>query len=127
MSGYCESVIRRNAAVPIEQTRVFSTAKDNQDTVRVRICQGESRRLDENEGLGEIELTGLRRAPRGQVQIGVTFEIAADGTLGVTAKDLETGRAQVVRINLVGGVPDEDIRGMRSRQVDMMRRAGRGA
>ena len=37
---------------------MFSTAKDNQDAIHVRICQGESRKLAENQGLGEIQLTG---------------------------------------------------------------------
>ncbi len=122
VSGFCESVIRRNSAIPVEQTRMFSTARDDQEVVRVRIYQGESRRLDENEGLGEIELSGIRPAPRGQIQIGVTFEIAADGTLAVRAKDLETGKEQTVRINLVGGVPEEEIRAMQRRQAALARR-----
>jgi molecular chaperone DnaK len=116
VNGYCEVVIKRNAAIPVEQTRVFSTAQDGQVLVKVRICQGESRRLDENQALGEIELSGLRAAARGDVKIGVTFVIDADGTLGVRAKDLETGREQTVRINLLGGMPDEEVQQMKARQ-----------
>ena len=41
--------------------------------------QGESERAEENELLGEFILTGLRRAPKGEVEIEVTFEINADG------------------------------------------------
>jgi molecular chaperone DnaK len=119
VGGFCEGVIKRNAAIPVEQTKIFSTARDDQDTVAVRICQGESRRLAENQGLGEIELSGLRRAPRGEVKIGVTFMIDADGTLGVRAQDLATGREQTIRINLVGGVPEEEIRRMMARQEAM--------
>jgi len=122
VGGFCESVIKRNAAIPVEQTRIFSTAQDNQRIVRVRIFQGESRRLDENQGLGEIELAGLRAASRGKVKIGVTFEIGADGTLGVRAKDLETGREQSVSIKLVGGMADDEVQAMVDRQAQMLAR-----
>jgi molecular chaperone DnaK len=123
VGGFCEQVIKRNAAIPVEQTRVFSTAKDNQAAIHVRICQGESRKLVENQGLGEIQLTGLRPASRGQVQIGVTFMISADGILGVRARDLATGNEQTVHIKLVGGVPEEEIRRMQARQAEMLAQA----
>ncbi len=119
VGGYCEPVIRRNAAIPVEQTRIFSTAADGQQTVHVRIVQGESRLRDENQALGELLLEGLRQAHRGTVKIAVTFVMDANGTLGVRAKDLETGREQVVRIQLVGGVSDEEVRRMQERQQRM--------
>jgi len=119
VAGYCDTVIARNAPIPVEQTRVFSTGQDNQEIVRVRICQGESRRLDENQGLGEIELAGLRPAPRGDVQVAVTFILDADGTLGVRARDLSTGREQIIRINLVGGLPEAEIARMQQRQAQL--------
>lgn len=109
VGGFCEHVIKRNAAIPVEQTRVFTTGQDAQTEVSVRICQGESRKLAENQPLGAIELSGLRPAPRGEVKIGVTFVLDQDGTLGVTAKDLETGRAQTVRVRLVGGMGDAQV------------------
>ncbi|MCB9596284.1 MAG: Hsp70 family protein [Sandaracinaceae bacterium] len=120
VAGFCEGVIKRNAAIPVEQTRVFSTGADGQDVVSVSICQGESRRLDENQPLGAIELTGLRPAARGEVKIEVTFQMDSDGTLGVRAVDAETGRQQTVRINLVGGVDEAEIQRMQERQARMM-------
>lgn len=65
--GLCETVIRRNATIPVEQTRIFATTNDDQTTVVIRIAQGESQKFSENQGLGELELTGLRAAPRGEV------------------------------------------------------------
>jgi molecular chaperone DnaK len=119
VGGYCEPVIRRNAAIPVEQTRMFSTATDGQETVQVRILQGESRLANENQGLGEILLEGLRNAPRGGVQIGVTFVMDANGTLGVRARDVATGREQIVRIQLIGAVSDDEVRRMQERQQRM--------
>ncbi|MBK8173625.1 MAG: Hsp70 family protein [Sandaracinaceae bacterium] len=119
VGGYCEPVIRRNAAIPVEQSRVFSTGRDLQKDVSVAICQGESRRLGENQNLGTIELFGLRPATRGEVNIEVTFVIDADGVLGVRAKDLETKREQSIRINLVGGMSEEELNALRARHVNV--------
>ncbi len=122
VGGYCEHVIARNAAIPVEQTRVFSTGQDGQTEVSVRICQGESRKLADNQELGEIALSGLRAATRGLVQIEVTFVLDADGTLGVRARDVETGQEQAVRIRLVGGLDEAAIAAATARQVKKLGR-----
>ena len=113
--GFCEPIIDRNAPIPTEQTRVFSTSMDDQVTVRVRVCQGESRRTDENQVLGHVELIGLRKARRGEVSIAVTFIIDADGALNVNAVDRTTGHGQAIRVDLVGAIGDRDIEQMRLR------------
>lgn len=118
--GYCESVIDRNAAIPVEQTRIFSTAADGQQSVSVRIYQGESRRFEENQELGRIELHGLRDGVRGAVKIEVTFLMDADGTLGVRARDEMTGQEQAVRVSLVGGMDEAEIQRMAARQTARM-------
>jgi molecular chaperone DnaK len=114
--GFCEPIIERNAPIPTEQTRVFSTSQDDQTTVNVRVCQGESRRTDDNQVLGQIALLGLRKARRGEVSIAVTFMIDADGTLNVKAIDRTTGQGQAIRVDLVGAIGDQDLERMRSRQ-----------
>jgi molecular chaperone DnaK (HSP70) len=60
--GLAEPVIDRNTPVPIEQTRAFTTVQDNQERVKIRVYQGESRKADENELLGQFELASKRRA-----------------------------------------------------------------
>jgi molecular chaperone DnaK len=116
VAGFTEVVIQRNAAIPVEQSRMFSTSQDFQDAVRARVCQGESRKLIENQELGAVELSGLVPQARGKTQIEVTFLMDADGTLQVRAKDMRTGSAQSIRINLVGAVQDDEIARMQRRQ-----------
>lgn len=114
--GYCESLIARNSPIPTEQTRIFSTSQDNQATVSIRVCQGESRRTDSNQVLGKLDLVGLRPGRRGEVSIAVQFLIDADGTLNVKATDRTTGRAQAIKISLVGAIDDAEIGRMQARQ-----------
>ena len=107
--GLAEPVIERNTPVPIEQTRSFTTVQDFQERVKIRVYQGESRRADENEMLGQFEFSGFKKAPRGQVQIDVTFEINGDGIVNVTACDQETGQQASTEISLSSGLSDDEI------------------
>jgi molecular chaperone DnaK len=115
--GFCDFLIRANTPVPCDRTRVFRTASDNQVAVRVRVVQGESEKFAENTYLGDLELTGLRSATRGEVEVAVTFEIDADGILNVRAKEEATGRETVARMNLLGAQTDADeVAAMMARQ-----------
>jgi molecular chaperone DnaK len=91
---------------------VFTTVRDNQTSVRIMVFQGESERAEENELLGEFILSDLRRAPRGEVEVEVTFEISADGIVSVLAKDLETGQQQSITVTATSGLTEEEIRQM---------------
>jgi hypothetical protein len=105
-----ESVIERNTPVPIEQTRTFTTFQDNQESVQIRVYQGESRVADENELLGQFEFSGFRKARRGEVAIDVTFEINADGIVNVTARDQETGKQSSTSITLSSGLSENELK-----------------
>jgi hypothetical protein len=107
--GLAEPVIERNTPVPIEQTRRFTTFKDYQESVEIRIYQGGSRQAEENELLGQFEFSGFRKARRGEVEIDVTFEINADGIVEVTACDPETGEKASTSITLSSGLSDGDM------------------
>ena len=62
-----------------------------------------------NRLLGNFKLSGLKRAPRGMVQIAVTFEIDASGMVHVTARDLATGRAQDMVITAYGNLSRQEV------------------
>ena len=100
VGGYVETIIPRNSAIPTEQTKYFHPAFDRQTEVRITVYQGESRKVDQNELLGEFILDGLREAPRHEVRVEITFEIDADGIVHVIAKDPESGVKRDMRIEL---------------------------
>jgi molecular chaperone DnaK len=107
-----EELIPQNTTVPTHRTKIFTTSRDNQTAVKILVMQGESTNAEENELLGEFILTGLRRAPKGTVEIEVTFEINADGIVSVRAKDLETGLEQSIQVTATSGLTREEIKGM---------------
>ncbi len=118
VGGYFEELIPKDTTVPTARSKVFTTVRDNQTAVKILVLQGESNRAEENELLGEFVLTGLRRAPRGQVEIEVTFEINADGIVSVVAKDLETGHQQSITVTATSGLTPDEIKSMVSESKD---------
>jgi hypothetical protein len=106
VAGFCEELIRRNSRLPAEMKKLFTTSRDQQDTVRIIVCQGESRRLDTNTVIGDLLLEALPPRPRGETSIEVTFSVDASGILQVSARDALTGREQRASLDLVGGMHD---------------------
>jgi molecular chaperone DnaK len=115
VGGFTEPIIEKNTSIPIDRTRTFVTARDNQEKVKIRIFQGEGRKEEECQLLGEFEFGGLRQAPRGLVKIEVTFEIDTDGIVNVSARDLETGQKSSTTITLSGGMSEEEIAAAQAR------------
>jgi molecular chaperone DnaK len=115
--GLTEPVIGRNTPVPIEQTRSFTTARDGQESVTIRVYQGESREAAENELLGQFEFSNFQRGARGEVEIDVTFEINTDGIVNVTASDKRTGQQASTRITLSSGLSEREIQNIIERGV----------
>ncbi|WP_437489956.1 molecular chaperone DnaK [Sorangium sp. So ce1014] len=104
-----EELIPQNTTVPTSRSKIFTTSRDNQTAVKILVMQGEHQKATDNELLGEFILTGLRRAPKGQVEIEVTFEINSDGIVSVSAKDLETGQQQSIQVTASSGLTKEEV------------------
>jgi molecular chaperone DnaK len=110
--GLMEPIIDRNTTIPCRKSKVFTTAIDNQDMVRVHILQGERDMAENNKSLGRLELHGIPPAPRGVPSLEVTFSIDADGIMKTTVKDDGTGRSADLRIMPTSGLSHDEIQHM---------------
>jgi molecular chaperone DnaK len=115
VQGICEVLIQKNTAVPCEESKVFTTTIDQQTVVKIQVFQGESRVASDNIKLGELELIGIRPAPRGKVKIEVIFEVDADGLVSVRARDLDTGLAHETRVRVSAGYSEQNVSQMKER------------
>ena len=97
--GHMARIIERNTTVPTSKKQIFTSTRDGQPAVKIRVLQGESERAQENDLLGEFVLTGIREAPKGEAEIEVTFAIDANGIVSVSACDLATHQAQSIQVN----------------------------
>jgi molecular chaperone DnaK len=118
VGGYFQTVIPKNTTVPTSQTHLFTTVQDAQTSVRIAVLQGESERAIDNELLGEFILDGIRPARRGEVSIEVTFEISADGIVGVSALDVDTGQQQSITVTATSGLTEDELRRIIDEQLD---------
>ena len=109
LGGVCTRVIERNTTLPIRKSQIFTTAANFQSSVDVHVLQGERPMAHQNKELGRFQLTGIRRAPRGVPQIEVTFSIDANGIVNVSARDLDTGKAQEITITATSNMSQAEI------------------
>lgn len=84
------NIIKRNSKIPTSNTKNYTTVSDDQDSIRIKVYQGERQLATENYPLGEFILEEIKKVKAGEPQIVVTFDIDNDGILLVTAKDNET-------------------------------------
>lgn len=111
--GLFKSIIQRNATIPVEESSVFTTAKDNQTSVDVRIFQGEREIAGENELLGEFTLSGIPPAPAGSPEIKVDFSMDENGIMQISATDKGSGKSEDITIEGGVGLTDEEIEAMK--------------
>ena len=104
-----EELIPQNTTVPTSQTKIFTTSRDNQTAVKILVIQRET---DQDQLLGEFILTGLRSAPKGQVEIEVAFAIDSDGIVSVSARDMETGQEQSIQVTASSGLTADELESM---------------
>merc|ERR1712113_1190929 len=103
VGGVMSNLISRNTVVPTKKSQVFSTAAENQETVTIKVYEGERPMTKDNHLLGSFDLTGIPSAPRGVPQIEVSFEIDSNGILQVSAKDKGTNKENKITITAEKG------------------------
>ena len=86
-------IIERNTVIPASHTERLYTARDNQEQVRVRILQGESRFARNNLFLGELEIQ-VPKGPKGREAVDVTYTYDINALLEVEVKVVSTGEIQ---------------------------------
>ena len=92
LGGVFTKLIERNTTIPAKKSQIFSTTKDGQTVVGVSVFQGERKMARDNKLLGQFELVDVPSAPRGTLQIEVTFNIDANGIVQVSACEKSTGK-----------------------------------
>lgn len=69
-----DKIVRRNTPLPTRKFQNLTTSYDNQDSMIIRVFEGDRMMARDNFLLGEVELTGIPYAPRHVPIIEVSFE-----------------------------------------------------
>jgi molecular chaperone DnaK len=107
--GHFAALLARNTTVPARKSHIFTTTRDGQTGVKIRVLQGDGDKAAENHLLGEFILADIPEAPKGAPEIEVSFDIDANGIVSVSARDLTTGKEQSITVNATGTLSEEEI------------------
>eukprot|EP00698_Gefionella_okellyi_P025051 TRINITY_DN9051_c0_g1_i1.p1 TRINITY_DN9051_c0_g1~~TRINITY_DN9051_c0_g1_i1.p1 ORF type:complete len:646 (-),score=192.55 TRINITY_DN9051_c0_g1_i1:139-2076(-) len=99
VGGVMTKVVERGTQIPLTRTQSFTTYQDNQDTVTIKVYEGERAMTKDNHLLGKFDLTGIAPAARGVPKIEVTFCIDSDSILRITAKDTGSNQEQTISVS----------------------------
>ena len=107
--GAVAKLVVRNTMVPTRAVEMFSTSVDGQVNVALHVVQGEREMVADCRSLSRFELRGLPPMPAGIPQIEVTFNVDANGVLGVEAVERRSGRRARVQVLPSHGLTREEV------------------
>jgi molecular chaperone DnaK len=102
-------MIARNSMLPVRARKLFATTSDDQKFVSIELYQGESSELGKNRKLGQVVLADLPPGPAGSVRVELVMTVDVESILGVTARELRTGKEASVTIRPSGGLSQREI------------------
>ncbi len=102
-------MIPRNSMLPVRARKLFATTAADQKFVSIDVYQGESTELGKNRKLGQVTLDDLPPGPAGSVRVELVMTVDVESILGVTARELKTGKEASVTIRPSGGLSQREI------------------
>ena len=116
--GLMNVIIPRNSTIPAKAGELFTNAVANQESMAIRVLQGEREMARDNWLLGEIVIP-FQPGPKGSARVGVQFSIDKNGILEVLSRDTLTEEDHILEIqNAAVDVEDEAVEKMIGESID---------
>lgn len=92
--------IKSGTCLPAVNTCMFTTTRDNQENLRIKVLQGDSVYADDCIALGDLVIKNIDPKPAGAPNLYVTISVSADSIM--TCRASVDGREQSLKLNLAG-------------------------
>ncbi len=116
--GLMNVIIPRNTTIPAKAGELFTNAVANQQSMLIRVLQGEREMAKDNWELGKFQIE-FEPGAKGSARVGVQFAIDENGILKILARDTQTNTDKVLEIQSAAvDVDDEEVEKMISESVD---------
>lgn len=91
INGAFDCIIPIDSSIPCSKKKLYYTAVDNQEEVRVEVYEGNEELAEDNTKIGDFLLKGVPKARAGEESIEVQFDYDLNGILEVKATIISTG------------------------------------
>jgi molecular chaperone HscA len=112
MGGGVDKILPRNTTIPVGARATFTTYADNQTGFTIHVVQGERELAKDCRSLAKFTLQGIPPMAAGLARLEVSFHVDENSLLSVSAKELSTGKEQVIEVKPSHGLDDEAIEQM---------------
>ena len=85
--GSASQLFTQGSEIPTSATESFTTAKDGEKRLFVHVLRGAGRTADKLHSDGWWEIDGVTAGRAGEPRVMVTFEVDAQGHLGLSARE----------------------------------------
>ena len=82
--GVMNFLLPKNSTIPCKKTINITTTEDDQNSISIRVFEGENRLAKDNYFIGEFKFEGLPLKPKGQVTIEIAFDYLANFDFNIT-------------------------------------------
>lgn len=120
VGGIFSRIINRNSPIPCKNEQEYTTVKDMQTSISIKVYQGERDIAAYNKLLGEFTLSGIPPLPKGVPKIVVSFELDSNGVVNVTAREKGSNVKKSMKVLTQGGLSDEQVEQM-VREAEIMK------
>lgn len=93
-------IVFRNTALPAKKSRVFTTTRNNQTEISIKIYEGDFCQSTKNDLIGVLNFSEFDQVPKGVPRIEIIFDIDSHGFIKVTARDKSTDNSKTISIDV---------------------------
>ena len=99
VGGLIKPLTYRNTMVPSLKKMNFTTYKDDQESVLIRVYAGERMISKYSSLIYELVLDGLQKAPKGVPQIEISFETDSECLVSLIVKEYSSGKKRIIKLD----------------------------